>query len=131
MFISQKTKLMERLQFNSTSDTPKIILDASNGVFEISQRSFPEDALSFYYPVLNWFAEYLKKPDPLTVLNINLEYYNTSSAKQLFKLFSLIEEASPANVLVKWHYKQEDSDMKNSGERFAKLFKVRFELVAH
>lgn len=123
---------MERLQFDSTSDTPKIIFDASKGIFEISQRSFPEDAMSFYYPVLNWLTGYVKHPNPSTVLNINLEYYNTSSAKQLFKLFSLVEEAARVgDVLVKWHYKQEDTDMKISGERFAKLFKVKFELVAH
>ncbi|HLP14225.1 MAG TPA: DUF1987 domain-containing protein [Flavobacteriales bacterium] len=123
---------MERLQLEASPDTPKIILDSVKNIFEISQRSFPEDAMAFYYPVLNWVEEYKKNPNASTVLNINLEYYNTSSAKQLFKLFSLLEELSKSTeVLVRWHYKNEDGDMKVSGERFAKLFKVKFELVEH
>ena len=35
---------MEILNLEGAEDTPKIILDKKNGIFEISGRSLPEDS---------------------------------------------------------------------------------------
>ena len=48
---------MEILNLEGTEDTPKIILDKKNGIFEISGRSLPEDSAEFYRPVLEWIEQ--------------------------------------------------------------------------
>ena len=57
---------MEILNLEGTADTPKIILDKGNQIFEISGRSLPEDSAEFYKPVLEWIANYAKQPNPST-----------------------------------------------------------------
>ena len=49
---------MEIINLEGTEDTPKIILDKTNKIFEISGRSLPEDSAEFYQPVLDWLGEY-------------------------------------------------------------------------
>ena len=43
---------MEPFIKEPTIDTPKVVLNAESGVFEISQMSLPEDAVDFYAPIL-------------------------------------------------------------------------------
>ncbi len=49
---------MEALDIKATNDTPRVILDPENDIFEISGRSLPEDVVTFYQPVLDWLDDY-------------------------------------------------------------------------
>jgi hypothetical protein len=122
---------MDTLIIPSTDDTPKVVLDPTNGVFEFSGKSLPEDVTTFYGPVLSWLNEYAQAPDKNTVVDFKLVYFNTASSKLildiLFKLESLKEGGS--EVLIRWHYQEEDEDMKEAGEEYADLVDVPFELL--
>ncbi|MES2593664.1 MAG: DUF1987 domain-containing protein [Bacteroidota bacterium] len=121
---------MEALNLTATSDTPKVILDAVSGTFEISERCFPEDATGFFMPIIDWLKDYCKTPNPTTNFDFKLEYYNTASSKQVFKVLVLLEELSKKNeVVISWHYSKEDSDMVASGERYSKLLQFKFNMV--
>ena len=74
----------------ATADTPSVILDAERGIFEISQMSLPEDAVDFYSPMLAWLREYAQNPNPETVFNMKLEYFNTASSKQLIQILLIL-----------------------------------------
>lgn len=120
---------MKPLLIESTSDTPKVVLDADSGTFEISKRCFPEDALRFFAPIHEWLNNYSLQPNTHTHFHIRLEYYNTASSKQLYKLLALLKDISEKNeVIVYWHYHSTDTDMQASGERYSKLldFELRF-----
>jgi len=86
---------MDPLIIEATSHSPEISFDPSAGKFFISGVSRPEDVRSFYYPVVEWLERFLEeevragkvsfnKDNPL-VLEIKLKYFNSSSAKFLFK----------------------------------------------
>ncbi len=123
---------MEILFLEATSDTPKVRLDALMGTFEISHRCFPEDASGFYSPIIEWIKNYTKTPNATTHFNFKLEYFNTASSKQLFKILLLLEELSKENeVIISWHYNKEDSDMLSSGERYSKLVQLKFNMVEY
>jgi hypothetical protein len=120
---------MDELRIESTEDTPSIAFN-ENGNLSMSGRSLPEDAFSFYEPVLNWLKAYSANPAPQTIININLEYFNTASAKQVFKIVTMLSEiGKKQKVTVKWHYDEGDKDMHASGERFSKLSDIPFEFV--
>ena len=71
---------MAVLNIESTEDTPKVIFDPANNNFELSGRSLPEDAPSFYGPMLEWLDEYYGgSPLPSTIFDFKLEYFNTAS----------------------------------------------------
>lgn len=121
---------MESLIIENTGDTPKVVLDPVNKVFELSYRSLPENANGFYEPVFAWFDEYFENPDERMEFKFNLEYFNTASAKQIAKILLLLEKLSEKiNVKIIWNYKKDDTDMLSSGKRYSKLLKVDFDLV--
>lgn len=118
---------METLILEKTKDTPKVILDSEKNIFLIESKSLPEDAMSFYKPIIDWIDLYCQSPNEETIFEFKLEYFNTSTTKQFAKLFLTLEKLLPAKkVTINWHYDKNDLDMKLSGERFDKLLKLDF-----
>lgn len=121
---------METLLIEATEESPKIVLDYESGVYQISGRSLPENAIGFYQPVFDWLQTYQQTAKPNTVFEFQLEYFNTASAKQIAKILLALEKISAkSEVLVKWYYKKDDVDMLASGYRYAKLINVKFEVL--
>jgi len=124
---------METIKIQGTEDTPKIILDAGNDILEISGRSLPEDVSSFYEPVLNWLSEYAENPSKKTIFNFKLTYFNTASSKLLLDILMKLEEMNEKgqDVLIRWHYPEDDEDMAEAGEEYADIVDVPFEQVSY
>ncbi len=122
---------MEKLFIKENEDSPKIEFDSENKVFEISGRSLPENAIGFYEPLLQWLDQYSANPVDVTIVNFKLEYFNTSSAKQLAKILLLLEKLSEKGhkIVINWHYQKEDTDMYASGNRFSKLISLNFSFI--
>lgn len=120
---------MEVLHIEGTEDTPEVLLDSENNTFSISGRSFPENAIAFYEPIFAWLQKYTDEAENDMEFEFNMEYFNTSSSKQIAKIFLLLERINE-NVFVQviWKYKKEDTDMMSSGMRFSKLLNLEFEL---
>jgi len=122
----------EKLIIDSTEDTPKVIFDAENKIFQISERSLPENAIGFYESLLNWLTQYSKNPIELTIFDFKLEYFNTASAKQIAKILLILENiGKKRNVVINWYFKKEDADMLSSGTRFSKLINLNFNFAEY
>jgi len=120
---------MEKINIEPTPVTPKVIFDAENGLVEISGRSIPENPIKFYTPLIEWLKKYIENPKEKTVVNMKIEYFNTSSSKLIFQILKLFEKTHSEvhNVLVKWYFK--DEDMLETGEDYQMLIKVPFEII--
>ncbi len=123
---------MEALKIQATDETPSVILDIENNIFEFSGKSLPEDVTTFYGPVLAWLDKYGENPGKKTIVDFKLVYFNTASSKLildiLFKLESIHE--SGGEIQIRWHYEEEDEDMKEAGEEYGDLVEVPFELIS-
>lgn len=116
----------------NANTTPGVILNRDREVFEISGWSHPEDAIKCYAPVFEWLNQYAESPNAETVFRFRFQYYNTSSAKQIFRLISLLEEiAKKSKMKIQWYYQQEDADMRASGEKYSKMSTIPFEFIAY
>jgi hypothetical protein len=126
---------MRVIKIKGTDDTPKVILDATpeNPVFEVSGRSLPEDVVAFYDPLLEWLDEYAESPLPKTVIDFKLEYFNTASSKLLLDVLLKLEDMydDGHDVLVRWHYPDDDEDMEEAGQEYADIVEVPFEQVSY
>lgn len=117
-------------EIKATEDTPAVVFNKSTGQISIIGKSLPEDSASFYQSALEWLSAYLKNNPPNTTAEFKLEYFNTSSSKQIFKIISLLKELSKTNsVFVKWYFDKGDKDMQLSGERFSKLCQMPIEVI--
>ncbi len=122
---------MEKLEISSTEDTPEVCLDKVSSIFRLAERSYPEDAFEFYQPILKWVDSYTRNPNENTLFEFQLDYFNTTSSKQIFKILMLLEELSKSKgVKVKWLYKATDREMLSHGEIFSKVISVPFEMIA-
>ena len=121
---------MEALRIQATDETPSVILDPAQNVFEFTGKSLPEDVTSFYGPVLRWLDEYDKSPRPKTVVDFKLNYFNTASSKLILDILFKLENIhqSGTEILIRWHYEEEDEDMKEAGEEYCDLVEVPFVL---
>jgi hypothetical protein len=124
---------METIKILGTDDTPTVILDAENEIFEISGRSLPEDVTAFYDPILNWLDEYAGSPNAKTAFTFKLVYFNTASSKLLLDILMKLEQMHEdgKDVLVRWFYPEDDEDMQEAGEEYADIVDVPFEQISY
>jgi len=120
---------MEILNLKGTEDTPTILLDSKNGIFEISGRSLPEDSAEFYRPVIEWINAYAKAAGPSTEFVFKLEYFNTASSKLILDVLSALEEIKGMKIL--WYFHDDDEDMEEAGQEFSELVEIPFEFKTY
>ncbi len=116
---------MEIINLEGTEDTPKILLDKSNGIFEISGRSLPEDSAEFYQPIIDWLDRYAAEANADSTFIFKLEYFNTASSKLILDVLSKLEDIQSSKVM--WYFHEDDEDMEEAGEEFSELVEVPFE----
>jgi hypothetical protein len=120
---------MEILNLKGTEDTPTILLDKKNGIFEISGRSLPEDSAEFYKPVVAWINEYAKEANPTTEFTLKLEYFNTASSKLILDVLSALEDIKGMKII--WYFHDDDEDMEEAGQEFSELVEIPFEFKTY
>jgi hypothetical protein len=114
---------MEELVIEGTKYSPRVELYPT-GSINIQGRSILEDPFTFYNPILTWIRN-----TTLSSLNvaIKLEYLNTSSSVQIYKLLSLIQENyGDKNVSISWYYEEDDEDTFDLGKEFESQLKIPF-----
>jgi hypothetical protein len=122
--------MISTLNIEKSHNSPEILLDAEQGIIEIKGASFLENSMAFYEPVFEWIEQYTSNPKDTTV-NVELKYFNSSSAKVLLTLFKSLAVIKENNfqLTVNWTYKEDDEDIMDSGLDFAKLSGLEFNLI--
>ena len=123
---------MEALVLQPSAHTPSVSLNSSTGIFEFKGRSTPENSVEYYEPIYKWLDVYIQSPLPKTVVNIQFEYFNTSSSKcilDVLKKFVKLHNAGN-EVVINWLYEEEDDDMKEAGEDYSDILSIPFEIQA-
>lgn len=97
-----------------TNRTPTISFN--DGVLTISGRSYMENSVEFYAPI----KKLIDEAEGPIVVEISLDFFNTSSSKCLMDLLTLVDKKCIAgqDCKIKWSYKADDEDMKDSAEEF-------------
>ena len=124
---------MSPIIISSTDDTPGIRFDAANEIFEITGRSLPEDVTKFYKPILDWLDEYSQSPNPKTVFDFKLSYFNTASSKIILDILMKLEAMHDAgkNITINWNYPSDDEDMEEAGKEYSEIVSVPIELIEY
>lgn len=123
---------MERIVIEGTPKTPTINFDMGAGTLEIRGRSIPENSIEFYKPLVEHLERYGSSPKSNTNVNIQLEYFNTSSSKcilDVFKKLEAIQKGGSSAVIINWYYEQDDEDMLEAGEDYQAIISVPFKMI--
>ncbi len=121
---------MKELRISPTKNSPEIIL-SPDGMLKIRGRSIHENVADFFMPVEDWITEYIENPAELTCVEMNLEYFNSASAKVFIHLLELLKHVSLKNgkYIYNWYYEEGDEDILERGEYFASILDTPFNFV--
>ena len=125
------------INFEATTNTPKVILDHERMIYEISGESRPKDAPKFFQPILQWLDEFgivlkeQKNGSKTIDFNFMFEYFNSLSAKYILDICKRLGRfrSEGNNVNIRWHYEEDDDDMHEVGQEMSRISKIDFEFV--
>ncbi|MBC7693928.1 MAG: DUF1987 domain-containing protein [Burkholderiales bacterium] len=124
---------MNKYSIEATPNTPNIKFDMEKGELNISGRSIPENSIEFYNPLFSALDKYLSNPKNNTVLNIQLEYFNSSSSACLLSVFKKLEKFNKGvgfPVTVNWMYEENDEDILSAGKNFEGMVDLPFKMIS-
>jgi hypothetical protein len=132
---------MEKLIIEPGRRTPGIKFSPGENIFYIRGTSSPEDARKMYCPVVEWINKFIEEilnsgvktynnENPIR-FQIDLNYFNSSSAKFLFDILVGLKKLQPAGipVIIEWYYEKGDNDEKEGGIDFSHLVEMEFTLI--
>lgn len=108
----------------ASKKTPEIsILEESASVI-IKGRLIPEDPESIFSKISECIELVFSKNGKLT-LDLELEYFNTSSARYLYDLLMDLKQKGNCNII--WRYEEDDEDILESGKELQEMTELDFE----
>lgn len=120
---------MEHWEIEGTDHTPRVTLDIANSSLVIEGRSYPEEGLDFYEPIMTRSENLAKTDKPLTQLALRLEYYNSVTIKAISELFTHLKTAQKSGHQIKvlWEYEEDDDGIADDVEMFRHTFDIEIE----
>lgn len=121
---------MELIRISPSKNTPEIILDPK-GIIRIRGRSIHENVSEYFAPVEEWITGYIESPAEVTCVDMNLEYFNSASAKVFIHLLQKITYVTLKHkkFIFNWYFEDGDEDILERGEYFASVLDVPFNYV--
>lgn len=121
---------MEELRISAAKNSPEIILNPE-GMIRIKGRSIHENVTDFFAPVEDWISDYIHVPAEVTCVDMNLEYFNSASAKVIIHLLQKITYVTLKHkkFIFNWYYEEGDEDILERGEYFASVLDVPFNYI--
>ena len=104
--------------FEAGQRTPQVEFTATSCL--IRGECYPENISEWSDPVLKALEECVGNDESEFVVDIELYYFNSSSAKFLFDFFEFLEESAEGgkSIAINWRYRAEDDTMQEAGEDF-------------
>lgn len=125
---------MEAKRLQGNDENPEVILDKATNEFRFTGKSLPEDVKEFYTPILEWIENYVEDPNEETLVEFDMEYFNSASSKQLLDVlerFAILAENGKGTVKVRWRFMEDDEDMEDAGESYADIVDIPFEMESY
>lgn len=123
-----------QLHIQGTRSTPEVRYEADRQVLSIRGQSYPENAFSFYEPLLQWVDDHLAQlpADASLVLELQLPYINTTSTKCFLMLLEKLEASflRGNSVSVLWLYDEDNESELECAEEFKEDLDLPFHIVA-
>jgi len=122
---------MKALKIEGTATTPCIVFEPEQGRLEIKGRSVPESSVAFYRPLFESLDEYAKHPKSPIWVDVQFDYFNTSSSKSILDIFRRLEAMHDkgVQVIVNWYYENKDENMREAGEDYEAIMNFPFNVL--
>jgi SiaC family regulatory phosphoprotein len=115
----------------NTESTPEVEFNFESKKLSIKGVCSPENPTSFFLPIYSHLEEYKETNDEL-LIEFMLDYFNTASSKCILNLlFNLKSNPDKKfNCKINWFIVDGDDEMKECGELYEELTKLKFNYIA-
>lgn len=122
---------MENLILERTPETPEINFNAQTGTLKLFGRAYSNDISFFYKSLASWLEEYLKSPQDLTTIELQLDYYNSIFIKLLYYFIEQSKSVLQKNkkLEIKWYYQDGDDESSDDAMRISKIINYPIETI--
>lgn len=122
---------MKSILISATKITPSVDFNCDTGVLTIKGRSLPEQAYGLYKPIIEWLDDYIENSSEKTVLNVHLEYFNSSSNKYLLLMMKKLDNLflKGQNVEVNWFYEEDDEDSYDTVSEYKDVLNLPINII--
>ena len=122
---------MDTFEVKGTDTTPTIKFDFTQGRLEIKGVSISENTLEFFKPLLENIDKYAANPKSVTDVDIQLDYFNTTSSKCILDVFIRFANIhrKGGQVNINWYFEKEDEDMREAGKDYQAIVNMEFNMI--
>ena len=107
---------MNIIDIEETSKTLKVYGNIAEGTLILSGKSLPENAREFFTPLLDWMDVFASSETEKLNVEIDIEYYNTSTSSIIYKVLDKLKhESSKREVQITWYFEEDDIEMEEIG----------------
>ena len=107
---------------------PSVRFVKNEGVLNLEGRSLLESAEEVFDEMNKWLRDYIKNPPPQTVINIALEYFNSSTAKALIRFLIISKELKgKSELIINFYY--DDENVLEYGKDFSDVIDIPFNFI--
>jgi len=120
------------VSFEMTVDSPRILLDTANSIFQIEGPSYPEDAYEVYGCILEWLKQNNNRFENHLNCQFKFKVLSSASRKMLLEILLELEKSSRnhKNIRIQWYFEKYDEDMMEAGEDFSDNIDIPFEFIS-
>lgn len=122
---------MNKIEIETTADTPTVKFYPNLGELEIKGKSISENSVKFYRPIIESIEQYLFKPVSPTIVNIHFDYFNTATAKCIIEILKKLEGLPKKGIKVEvnWYYKADEPNSYHAGMDYKSILNLDFKMV--
>ena len=101
-----------RLEREKTKTSPYVLIEEERGYILFEGESYLEDIIGFFAEINEWLTSYLASDFEELTFDCAMEYFNSSTTKQIYNMLRLIDRnTNNKKVVVNWIVPSEDDDM--------------------
>ena len=120
--------MLEDLIMVGNKTKPSVHFNYDKGELTIEGRCILESADIVFDPITAWLEKYLEKPKEKTIINLKLEYFNSSTAKALIRFLVMAKKITEISDLhVNYYY--DDETIYDYGQDFLEVVGIPFNFI--
>lgn len=120
------------LEREKTTSTPYVLVNEERKYMKLAGRSFNENIMEFFTPIIGWLDTYLAGEFGELVFECNMDYFNSSTVKILSTMIKKMDKYSVGEnkVIINWVTTEDNDIIIECGEDFEEdIEHLEFNLV--
>ncbi|MEE4176785.1 MAG: DUF1987 domain-containing protein [Bacteroides sp.] len=131
--MKKKAPVLRDLMIAATPASFGVEFRINEGLLRFSGNSYPENAVDFFQPLLNWVRDYVRNTRQQTLVEFRINYFNTSSSKYLFQIMEIMnafrQKGNPVEVV--WISNAENDEMLETWREIMIELELEYTLKDH